>query len=217
MHMLQVLLGVRPQNIISSMDFCSYIIRGLNSKQAYVKDFLRSNNISFIALLETRVKEINANSISSSLAANWSWVFNYSSHPNGRIWLGWNPNFWNISILFSAAQIITCSVMNIIAQTTFLVSFIYGFNEVNNRRSLWSDLIQFNHQCTDPWLICGDFNSILSLNENSGGSAAWDSGMEEFKSCVDTLGMTDLRGVGNSFTWWNSCLENPILRKLDRA
>lgn len=130
------------------MDFCSYNIRSLNSKQAYVKEFLISNNLSFIALLETQVKENNAISI-SSLAANWSWVFNSSDHHNGRIWIRWNPNIWNVSIIKSAAQIMTCSVTKLSSQSTFLVSFVYTFNDVDNRCLLSNELFNFNSLSTD--------------------------------------------------------------------
>ena len=42
------------------IDFCSYNIRGLHNKVSYVKDFLSINNINFVALLETHVKQEDA-------------------------------------------------------------------------------------------------------------------------------------------------------------
>lgn len=41
--------------------------------------------------------------------------------------------------------------------------------------------------------------------------------MEDFKDCLDSLGVDDIRGVGPLFTWWNCQTARPIHRKLDRA
>lgn len=88
-------------------DFCSFNVRDLNNKTAYVKDFLLSNRFSLIALLETRVKVQNASAISSFLAPSFSWEFNYNNHPNGRIWLGWDPLIWTVNILLVSDQLIS--------------------------------------------------------------------------------------------------------------
>ena len=80
-------------------DICAYNVRGLNNKQSYIKDFLLSNKISLVALLETRVPAHNANLVSSSIAPNFTWEFNYCNHNNGRIWLGWDPTFWTVNVV----------------------------------------------------------------------------------------------------------------------
>ena len=58
------------------IDFCSYNIRGLNNKVHFVKNFLIENKISFIGLLETRVKKDVAKIISSEIDRSFCWIDN---------------------------------------------------------------------------------------------------------------------------------------------
>lgn len=55
----------------------------------------------------------------------------------------------------------------------------------------------------------GDFNTIKNLSKTEDGDNTWDSGMDDFKSCVESLGLEDLRATG--------AFNHPIHRKLDRA
>lgn len=48
-------------------DFRTYNTRGLNNKQQFVKDFISANKISLLALVETKVKDSLADSISREL------------------------------------------------------------------------------------------------------------------------------------------------------
>lgn len=88
-------------------------------------------------------------------------------------------------------------------------------NTAIERRQLWHDL----HLCSsnEIWCILGDFNAIRSLSEAEGGENTWDHGMEEFRDCLDSLGVEDIRALGPHFTWWNCQELNPIYRKLDRV
>lgn len=68
----------------------SYNIIGLNNstKEADVHAFLVDNHISFVGLVETRVKCQNSKVVASKVFANWNWDFNYDFHYNGCIWIG---------------------------------------------------------------------------------------------------------------------------------
>lgn len=83
------------------VNFCSLNIRGLNKKpkQASVRDLIRSLSVSFVGLVETRVKERKATKIVNAINRNWQWIFNYEHRENGRIWFGWTPTF-GVFLLF---------------------------------------------------------------------------------------------------------------------
>lgn len=201
------------------IDFCSYNVRGLNNKCSYIKDFISTNKVSLIGLLETKVNKDLASSISLSLSRNFQWRFNYDSHSHGRIWLGWDPSIWNISLISSNAQAMHCSVSRVESPTDcFMLSIIYAFNTLEERRSLWNDLSSFSQLVGDSsWCLCGDFNTYITPNENLGGAADWNNGMLEFKDCLTNTGLVDLKSVGVHLTWWNSSPQNPTYRKLDRV
>lgn len=115
------------------IDFCTYNIHDLNSKQNSVKDFLSLNNLSLCALIETHVKQDFATQISSFICPKLSWLFNYEHHVNGRIWVGWDPDVWTVVATSTSGQQITCSIKHISSQESFVISFIYGFNTTIQR------------------------------------------------------------------------------------
>lgn len=53
------------------IDFCSYNIRGLHNKLSFAKDFLSVNNCGIAALLETHVKQEDADFYSSAVAPHY--------------------------------------------------------------------------------------------------------------------------------------------------
>lgn len=53
-------------------------------------------------------------------------------------------------------------------QITFLVTFVYAFNDAIDRVPLWNEL-RFLSTTNLPWCALGDFNCIHSLNEVKGG------------------------------------------------
>ena len=200
------------------MDICTYNIRGLNNKQSFVKDFISLHRLSFISLLETKVKEPSAQSVSRFINHHFTWLFNYDHHCNGRIWVGFDPTIWSVTVLTSSAQHLTCSVKNINASMTFSMSFVYAFNSSVERRSLWRDLINFNNQLpiNSPWSVCGDLNVCLSPAETSYG-LHWNNSMSEFRDFISHSGLSDLRSVGPVFTWWDCNISDPKYKKLDRC
>ncbi|XP_059436754.1 uncharacterized protein LOC132169808 [Corylus avellana] len=87
-----------------------------------------------------------------------------------------------------------------------------------DRRHLWSDLCSMKGKVgNNPWMICGDFNVVLSLAEKWG-SDKLSSYEIEFGQCVNDLEVLDLNFSGCFYTWTNKS-EEPwfVARKLDRV
>lgn len=71
------------------IDFCSFNVRGLINKCAFIKDFIDHNKISLIGITEIRVQKDVAKKISSEIAPNFSWYFNYEYLQGGVFgWVG---------------------------------------------------------------------------------------------------------------------------------
>lgn len=199
------------------IDFCTYNIRGLTNKQSFLKDFVSLHKLSFCSILETHVRQSSATQISNFICPNFSWAFNYDFHPNGRIWVGWDPSVWKVVVISSSAQQITCSVQHNETMATFVVSFIYAFNTSVDRRPLWLELLSVKDNIGEmAWSILGDFNVCLGPHESSN-AINWTSCMLEFQDLISQLEMTDLSFVGPLFTWWDCNINNPTYKKLDRC
>ncbi|XP_017228656.1 uncharacterized protein LOC108203954 [Daucus carota subsp. sativus] len=191
----------------------------MNNKISFYKDFISSRRLGLIALLETHVKQENASFVAKTVAPRFSWLFNYDCHYNGRIWIGWDPNFWKVTALKTHAQHISCEVTSLASKVSFFASFIYASTDYLVRRNLWSDLLDFKAHIlpiSAPWVLSGDFNVCLNLNEmNTPNSYGIE--MRDFKDAVDALDVFDLNFSVKYFTWWDCNYDCPNLRKLDRV
>ncbi|GFS32294.1 hypothetical protein Acr_00g0021820 [Actinidia rufa] len=197
------------------MIISSWNIRGLNSplKQNGVLKHLRKAKPAIIGLIETKLNKQSLDSFAKNKLWNWKMVDNFCHHPNGRILVIWNEELVALDTLETSDQAIhsqaTCKSSGI----TFSISFIYAFNSSAGRRSLWENLCRFSSAHHNPWILLGDFNNVLSIEERANGQPVTMSEIREFKDCCYDLGLSDLRSSGALFTWTN----NTVWCKLDRA
>nr|GEU89064.1 hypothetical protein [Tanacetum cinerariifolium] len=74
----------------------------------------------------------------------------------------------------------------------------------------------------NAWLMMGDMNVTLSLNEHSAGSSCMSSDMNDFKDCINYIEMKDIASSGLFFTWTKNLSKDKTesstraLKKLDR-
>ncbi|WOH03942.1 hypothetical protein DCAR_0623347 [Daucus carota subsp. sativus] len=182
------------------MNYAAWNVRGLNkrSHQKEVLSFLNSNQLTFVGLLETKIKSCNLAKVVGKLKKNWQWYANHVDHYNGRILVGWDASIWDISILNTSPQHVTYNVGFRASNVHFLVTFVYAFNDGSDRVPLWDTLSAFDPNV--PWCICGDFNTVLSIEEILGGREHWTPEMQQFKDCVYDSGLAELRTSGDLFT-----------------
>src|SRR3954470_6447574 len=96
------------------MSILFWNVRGIN-KTPRVKDYLAISALkkpSMVCFVETKVKETNSHRLLTFIPRDWHSLNNYNSDPGGRIWLFWDANTWNCSMVQSSAQFITISAIN---------------------------------------------------------------------------------------------------------
>ena len=59
-----------------------------------------------------------------------------------------------------------------------------------------------------PWLIIGDFNSILSPKDRLVGAPVTLNEIRDFEECVKDMGITEAQWKGNYYTWTNKQIGN---------
>lgn len=79
----------------------------------------------------------------------------------------------------------------------------YGFAASEMHSQSWALLNRLCGCPNTPWLVGGDFNSILANDEKVGGRPKSQSDIDNFRRVVDSCGMLDLGFVGDPFTWCN--------------
>ena len=59
--------------------------------------------MSLAGLIETRVKEANANTTINGIAPGWKSLNNYKKAVNGRIWIIWDDSWNDVKLITSSA------------------------------------------------------------------------------------------------------------------
>ncbi|GJX58288.1 RNA-directed DNA polymerase, eukaryota, reverse transcriptase zinc-binding domain protein [Tanacetum coccineum] len=73
------------------------------------------------------------------------------------------------------------------------------------RRFLWKDLGKYKRIIDDkPWVLMGDWNVSLHLDDHSEGGSCKTSDMIEFQECLEHIEVEDLNCLGIHFTWVQS-------------
>ncbi|XP_028190711.1 uncharacterized protein LOC114376680 [Glycine soja] len=119
----------------------------------------------------------------------------------------------HLSVLESNAQLIHCAIDCKTTAKRFQVSFIYGLHSIMARRSLWINLNSINANMNCPWLLIGDFNSILSPTDRFNGAELNAYELQDFVDCYSDLGLGSINTHGPLYMWTNG----RVWRKLDRA
>ena len=81
---------------------------------------------------------------------------------------------------------------------------VYAFNTIVGRRPLWANLDRFNAALRDPWLILGDFNNVLKMDERSNSQPVSLYEIRDFHPCCNNLGLVDTPFSGVFLTWTNN-------------
>ncbi|MBA0635734.1 hypothetical protein Godav_029981, partial [Gossypium davidsonii] len=100
---------------------------------------------------------------------------------SGGIWVFWNDNI-NVKILGLHYQAIHIPLRN-------------------NRHMLWDYLNSMVESCDEPWLIAGDFDSILNMSKKRGDATTFRNGCAHFQEFLFNNGLRELGYCESRFTW----------------
>ncbi|XP_015072451.1 uncharacterized protein LOC107016517 [Solanum pennellii] len=99
-----------------------------------------------------------------------------------------------------------------------ILTVMYGFNTIEQRKSLWQEMNIMSKGISQPWLIVGDFNAILSTKDRLAEVPVTINEIKDFAECVRDIGVNELQWKGNCYTWTNKkCGRDRISSRIDRA
>ncbi|XP_070051572.1 uncharacterized protein LOC142173617 [Nicotiana tabacum] len=204
------------QNIVKLL---SWNVRGPKApnKQNEVTFPCNKEKIGLIGLLETNIKSSRIDQIANKIFGGWHYITNLESHYNGRIWILWRSDYFNVTLIERTTQVVTCEVKYIPMQVEFMVSFVYAFNTSEGKRELWNKLTQQKIRYDKPWLILGDFNAVLRVDNRCDGVLVTLAEVAEFQSCIDTCELLELPNQGQRYTWNDKHEGERIFSKIDWA
>ncbi|XP_020262348.1 uncharacterized protein LOC109838308 [Asparagus officinalis] len=90
---------------------------------------------------------------------------------------------------------------------------------IDSRKALWTELLQVHQTVGNtPWLLCGDFNTMINNNEKLGRIALTDANTKDFNSFIEDIHLLHLKTLGCFFTWNNKQDHDArVWCRLDRA
>ena len=166
-----------------------------------------------MVVLEKKLNKASVEEIMRRKFSDWHFTHNFASHNAGRILILWKQDKIHLSVLESNAQLIHCAIDCKTTAKRLQVSFIYGLHSIMARRSLWMNLNSINANMNCPWLLIGDFNSILSPTDRFNGAEPNAYELQDFVDCYSDLGLGSINTHGPLYTWTNG----RVWSKLDRA
>ncbi|XP_061365839.1 uncharacterized protein LOC133309117 [Gastrolobium bilobum] len=171
----------------------------LNLFKSTFNRFRKKYGVDVAAILEPRVSVNKALSIIRSLGFT-SYIIADAHGYAGGVWVAWDPNDVNISLIRKQDQFIHCWV-EFPGKEGFCSTVVYASPQEEKRRVLWEDLKHVGRSMNDPWMLSGDFNEISSVSEKRGGGPVDVNRCNRFNNVLDACGVMDLGGGGNRFTW----------------
>ncbi|XP_024015937.1 uncharacterized protein LOC112089189 [Eutrema salsugineum] len=186
-----------------------------------IKDWINIHHPLFGALSETHIQEINKGRILNAIPVGWRFFGNFEHHQSARIVVVWDPRV-SVIIYQASAQAVTCGIFIASENVSLTITFVYGFNLVEDRHALWEELVSLNATTlvsTHPWAVVGDFNQIMRTSQHSDhlNLEVDISGMEDMNLGIQDAELFEAQAKGLIFSWWNSQAENPISKKIDHA
>ncbi|KAF8053582.1 hypothetical protein N665_1396s0003 [Sinapis alba] len=128
----------------------------------------------------------------------------------------------SVFIYSFTAQAVTCKIFILAQNVSFTVTFTCGFNTIEERRELWTELSLLNASTPvnrSPFSVVGDFNQILRLMHHTAypQSVVDTYGLEEMADALQDEELFEAHAKGSPFTWWNNQEDNTISTKIDHA
>ncbi|XP_058782827.1 uncharacterized protein LOC131657446 [Vicia villosa] len=197
----------------------SWNVRGLNKagKCREIAARLKKLNPDFGILVETRVKFSKKDSIRNKLGGHLSFIDNYQSHENGRLWIFWNPNKVCIKTIKVSDQFIHFSVYKPNGDFHMWGTAIYAHNTLEKRKVLWSDIESLAQISQGPWFLMGDFNNVMSVHDRIGGNPVLEHEFRDLRDMMAATGLFEKESSGDHFTWSNNQVNGIIYSRIDRV
>lgn len=159
--------------------------------------------LEIVGLMESRVRRRNQGKVMRAFEKQWRGHLNTQAGGEAKgdsIWALWNPQLWEADILVMHKKLLHIMFRNWRRWVT-TVTFVYIRGTEVERRELWDSIGRVATISKDKnWLILGDFNKVLSLDERRGLGVRSDSVPVEFRQAIDTCELIELCTQGGFFT-----------------
>src|SRR4051812_28475423 len=117
------------------------------------------------------------------------------------MWILWNNNKIQVKRICSSDQMIHVGIYSIQGDLQMWCTTIYAHNSLDKRHKLWEDIEQLSYNINAPWMLMGDYNNVMIVNDRIGGNPVME---KEYIGLVDMMhrvGLFEKESVRDHFTW----------------
>jgi exonuclease III len=158
------------------MKTISWNIRGLNgrSKQRILRECIKTENPDILLLQETKCSGREAESIFRSSWRDGEFLFQDSVGAAGGLAILWNPQTVTLFHPFSTKDTLTAYFKVTASSKEGAITNVYGPQSIQDKESFIQHLLYVQTLLHTPhWIIGGDFNMILTLEEKTEELKGW--------------------------------------------
>ncbi|XP_072984401.1 uncharacterized protein [Typha latifolia] len=167
------------------------------------RDLNREHKMEILVLLETHADWAKAATVAKAVGRCWSWFSVPAVGSSGGIIILWKTKLGWVDIL-ATSRYATHLVFTSKTGNTTLMSVVYASNILREQQHLWDELLQLA-TINIPWVVAGDFNAYLSINEKkSSGTIELGPKGKAFADFIEAAGLCDLGFEGLPYTWCNN-------------
>ncbi|XP_075083424.1 uncharacterized protein LOC142167164 [Nicotiana tabacum] len=137
---------------------------------------------------------------------------------SGGIIIMWKENILQVDEVLITSQGIHAMVKVLPSNLSWLFSAIYASNYLEDRKTIWKNLINISNSINDSWFVGGDFNEVLKAKDKFGGNYINTNISNLFWNCINQCRIVDLGYKGSKYTWSNKRYKNKtslILERID--
>ncbi|XP_061336944.1 uncharacterized protein LOC133284010 [Gastrolobium bilobum] len=171
-----------------------------------------ARSFAVLALLETKIQGARGDVIIRKLG--FSKKFKQETVGfSGGVWILWDDRDVEVEIIKSHHQYVHTRIHYVEDKRMEVATFVYGSPRRVERLQLWEELLVIADSVVGPWVLVGDFNSVLRQYEKVGGlDVCWRS-IQDMQECLEKCRVFDVGFKGPSYTWRRGKLEE----RIDRA
>lgn len=128
--------------------------------------------------METRANKDRVNRFCAKLPHCWKWAPILADIFSGRIIVIWNSSIGLVSPIAVSRRALHL-IISFDSSGSWIIFVVYNFSRLWSQCSLWIELSKIS-SLSIPWLLVGDFNSIVTCMEHKGGSFKYYSRKASF-------------------------------------
>ena len=188
------------------MKLVSWNVRGLNSQGQYrmIKNMIQKEKPQLLFLQETKCNSQMLGTILSKAWPSSSSVAVDASRASGGLAIAWDTHSMALSNFHAAHNLIHATFHLIGTNIHGHLSNVYFPQEKTSKIVLLNTLAHLNSNRSHPlWIVGGDFNMILRMDEKTGGRSRLELESNHFKNFINNNWLIDIPFSNGIFTWNN--------------